>query len=374
MNKNISVQKPYLNREELAAISGVLKSCWLGMGAEVKEFEEEVKKYLGAKYFIAVNTGTSAIHLALEAVGIKKGDEVIVPSLTFVGSIHPILYCGAKPAFCDVEYDTLNIDVKDAEERITKKTKAVLPVHYSGQPCDMAALLKLGKKYKIKIIEDAAHAFGSTYKEKKIGSFGDIACFSFDPIKNITCGEGGGIATSNSKWAKKVILQRFMGIDKETWVRYKNKRSWYYQVKSIGFRYHMSNINAAIGIAQLKRAEEIIKRKKEIAKMYDFEFKRIKDIDLVKKDYDRIAPFNYIIKVKKGRERLIDYLKERGIDTGVHYIPNHIQPFFKEFKKKLPVTEKLYGEILTLPLYYDMADGDVNKVVDNVKGFFKKRS
>lgn len=385
MNKNIGVQKPYLDKEELIAISRVLKSCWLGMGAEVKMFEEEVKKYLGAKHFIAVNTGTSAIHLALLVIGVKEGDEVIVPSLTFVGSIHPIIYCGAKPVFCEVNYDTLNIDVKDVEKKITKKTKAVIPVHYSGQSVDMDKLLSLGKKYGIKIIEDAAHAFGSVYKGRKIGSFGDITCFSFDPIKNITCGEGGGIATPNSAWAKDVILKRLMGIDKETLVRYKNKRSWHYRVKSIGFRYHMSNINAAIGLAQINKLNKIIDRKKQISKKYDSALKEVKEIDLVKKDYNETAPFNYIIKVKTKRNKLIDYLKEKGIDTGIHYIPNHIQPFFKKINVRscrpsaslrtgdlsLPVTDKLYKEILTLPLYYGMTDKDIDKVINEVIKFYK---
>jgi len=378
MNKNIGVQKPYLGKEELIAISGVLKSCWLGMGKEVKKFEEEAKKYLGAKYFIAVNTGTSALHLALEAIGIKEGDEIIVPSLTFVGSIHPILYCGAVPVFCEVNYDTLNIDVKDVERKITKKTKAVIPVHYSGQSADMDTLLSLGKKYGIKIIEDAAHAFGSIYKGKKIGSFGDITCFSFDPIKNITCGEGGGIATGNRKWAEKILLQRLMGIDKETLVRYKNKRSWHYSVKSIGFRYHMGNINAAIGLVQLKRVDRIIDGKMKIVKKYDDALKKIKQLEMVKKDYNNLAPFNYILKVKTKREGLINFLKEKGIDTGIHYIPNHIQPFFKRFNVgachgmplRLPITEKLYKEILTLPLYYGMTDKDVNKVINEVTKFY----
>ena len=368
----LNVQKPFLDKDELKNVGDVLDSCWLGMGKQVKEFEDEVKKYLGVKYFIAVNTGTSAIHLALEALDLKDGDEVIVPSLTFAGSIQPILYLRAKPVFCDVDYNTLNIDIKDVENKITKRTKAVLPVHYSGQPVDMDRLLKSGKKHGFKIVEDAAHAFGSFYKGKKIGSLGDMTCFSFDQIKNVTCGEGGCIATNNSKWAKKIILMRLLGIDKETLVRYKNKRSWLYNIKSIGFRYHMSNINAAIGLAQMKKMEKTISRKKHMVNEYDKAFANMKEIDIVNKNYDEIAPFNYIIKVKKNRNRLIDFLKEKGIDTGIHYIPNHIQSFFRKFRVKLPVTEKLYKEILTLPLYYGMSDKDVLHVINSVKEFFKK--
>ncbi|MFH1453395.1 MAG: DegT/DnrJ/EryC1/StrS family aminotransferase [Armatimonadota bacterium] len=370
MSKVISVQKPYLGKDELASVSKVFESAWLGMGAEVKKFEDEVEKYLNAKYFVAVNTGTSAIHLALLTSGVGVGDEVIVPSLTFVASIHPIIYCGAKPVFCDVEPDTLNIDVKDFEKKITSKTKAVIPVHYSGQPADMDPLIKLAKKHKITVIEDAAHAFGSKYKNKKIGSFGDMTCFSFDPIKNITCGEGGGIATSNPKWVKQIIKKRIMGIDKETWTRYKNNRNWHYSIDSIGFRYHMSNINAAIGIVQLKRLNKIIDGKKKIVKKYDDAFKKIPQLEITKKNYNETAPFNYILKVKVRRQELIDYLKQKGIDTGIHYIPNHLQPFFKKFKTKLPVTEKLFGEILTLPLYYGMTNKDINKVIDGIRGFY----
>lgn len=369
----IQIQKPSLGQEELEAVKEVFATGWLGMGAVTREFEEQVKKFLGVKNVIAVNTGTSALHIALDAFGIGEGDEVIVPSLTFAGSIQAILMCGAIPVFCDVYSDTLNMDVEDVMKRTTSKTKAIMPVHYSGLPCQIDEIIKIAKEKKILVIEDAAHAFGSTYKGKKIGTFGDVTCFSFDPIKTITCGEGGATVTDNDEIAKKIILKRILGIDKETWFRYQQKRSWYYEVKTLGFRYHMSNVNAAIGLEQLKKIDRFIQKKQKIVRKYDDAFQGMKKIELLSRNYEETAPFNYIIKVKKAREELMNFLKENDVIAGVHYIPNHTQPFFRKYYTPLPVTEKIGKEILTLPLYYDMTDDDVNKVIDCVWKFFKEK-
>ena len=255
--------KPNIGKEELKNIEKVFKTNWLGMGSFVYEFEKKIEKYLGTKHAICVNTGTTGIHLALSAIGIKPKDEVIVPSLTFAGSVQPIINMGAKPVFCEVEEDTLNIDVKDMAKRITKKTKAIICVHYGGLSCDMNKILKIARKKKIKVVEDAAHAFGSLYKGKKIGGFGDISCFSFDPIKNLTCGEGGCVTTNNLKLAETLRRKRLLGISKDTWVRYKNKRSWFYEVVTEGYRYHMSNINAAIGLAQFDKLGKFTKKKNQ---------------------------------------------------------------------------------------------------------------
>src|SRR3989339_538560 len=252
----LPVSRPSTGKEELDAIEKVMKTGWLGLGSVVFDFENLLKEYLGVKNIIAVNTGTSAIHIALDAFGIKAGDEVVVPSMTFAATVQAILVTGATPVFCEVKADTLNLDIEDVKKRITSKTKAIIPVHYCGQACDMDALLAIAEPKGIKVIEDAAHAFGSGYKGKKIGSFGHAACFSFDPIKNLTCGEGGAVALNDDELAEKIRRKRILGIDKDTWHRYRNERTWFYEVTDTGFRYHMSNINAAIGIEQFKKFDK----------------------------------------------------------------------------------------------------------------------
>lgn len=366
----IPIAKTSLGKEEIEAVKGVFDSCWLGMGSLVFEFEQELKKFLGSNYVIATNTGTSAIHIALEGLGIKEGDEVIVPSLTFCGSVQPILACGARPVFCEIEKDTLCIDTEDVKKRITSKTRAILPVHYGGMPCDLEALMKICGDRRIFLVEDAAHAFGSSYKGKKIGTFGDATCFSFDPIKVITCGEGGAVSVKDKAIAEEITRKRILGIDRDTWHRYQNKRSWFYEVVTKGFRYHMSNINAAIGLVQLKKLDSFIKRRIEVIKRYDEEFREIEGIELLRRDYDNMAPFNYTIKVCADRDHMIDYLSKNGIGTGVQYIPNHTQPLFKERYSALPVTDDLSKRILSLPLYYGITDNEVGNVIDTLKRFF----
>ncbi|MCX8022722.1 MAG: DegT/DnrJ/EryC1/StrS family aminotransferase [Syntrophorhabdaceae bacterium] len=368
----IPISRPYTDQEELQEIEKVLKSGWLGLGSVVQEFEKEIEKYLGSGYVIAVNTGTSALHIALDAAGIGKGDEVIVPSLTFCAGIEAILATGATPVFCDIEVDTLNIDIDDVETKITSKTKAIMPVHYCGNPCEMDRLLKLGRQKNILIVEDAAHAFGSIYKGKKIGSFGDITCFSFDPIKNITCGEGGAVVVHNDDLADVIRKKRNLGIDREAWSRYHGKKPWYYEVTVMGYRYHMSNINAAIGLVQLKRLEQFIKRKREIVKRYNEAFSGIKGIALLKWNLNEIAPFSYMMRITNGkRDELIDYLGEHGIGSGVHYIPNHLQPLFKSDAQSLPITEYVWKEIITLPLFFEMKDEEADFVIDTILNFLK---
>jgi perosamine synthetase len=368
----IPVSKPSIGKEELAAVKKVFDSGWLGMGSSVKQFEDEISEFLGGSSVIAVNTGTTAIHLALDALGITEGDEVIVPSLTFVATVQAITATGATPVFCDIEPDTLNIDVNDVARKITSKTKAVIPVHYRGLPCDMDGLIAITKNKGIKIVEDAAHAFGSHYKGKPIGSFGDVTCFSFDPIKVVTCGEGGAIAIRDSSLASLIQKKRILGIDKDTWSRYKHERSWFYDVLVPGYRYHMSNINAAIGLVQLKKFKKLNAKRIKIAKVYDRELGKISGLELLKTDYKDIAFFMYIIKVKKDRDALMKHLKDDGIDSGIHYIPSHLFSLYKGYSANLPATEKIWEEILTLPLYPDLSSADQAKVIRSIRSFYKK--
>lgn len=368
----LPVSRPSIGEDELREIEKVFVTGWLGLGSVVLEFENAIKTYLGASHVIAVNTGTSALHIALDAVKIGKSDEVIVPSLTFCATIEAILAVGATPVFCDIEADTLNMDIDDVERKITSKTKAIMPVHYCGNPCDMDRLLNIGREKGIFIIEDAAHAFGSSYNGKKIGSFGDITCFSFDPIKNITCGEGGAVVVHDDNLADIIRKKRNLGIDREAWSRYQGKRPWYYEVTTMGYRYHMSNINAAIGLVQLKKIEQFIKRKREIVSMYNRAFSPIKDISILKWNLKETAPFSYMMRITNGkRDELIDYLGEHGIGSGVHYIPNHLQPLFKSNSQSLPITENVWKEIITLPLFFEIKDEEVFFVINTVSNFFK---
>jgi len=367
----IPVSRPSVGEQELQRVKNVFESGWLGMGSQVFEFENVLKSFLDAENVIAVNTGTSALHIAMDSLNLKNSDEVLVPSFTFTASIQAIIACGAKPVFVDIEKDTLNMDIKDLKKKAGPKTKVIMPVHYGGQPCDMDSILDIASLCKAAVVEDAAHAFGSNYKGRKIGSFGDITCFSFDPIKNITCGEGGAVVLKDSTLAAEIIKKRILGIDKDTWHRYKNERSWFYEVTSTGFRYHMSNINAAIGLVQMSKFSDLAQKRKDIAKRYDEAFSRISGIELLKRDYEAIVPFNYVVKVCSDRDKLMDYLKEHGVDSGIHYIPNHIQPAFRKYHLDLPVTDDIFKKILSLPLYPGMAESDMDKVIDVLRGYFK---
>jgi len=367
----IPVQRPHLGPEELEAVSRVFDSRWLGMGAVTKEFEEALKPYVGARHVIAVNTGTSALHLALDALGLKAGDEVVVPSLTFVACVQAIIATGATPVFCEVGLDTLTIDVADAVEAMTARTRVILPVHYGGEVCDMDALTAEAKARGVMVVDDAAHAFGSKYHGRSVGQLADMSCFSFDPIKNITCGEGGAVTTDDDDLAARMIPKRILGIDNDTWARYRNERRWVYQVVTPGFRYHLSNINAAIGLAQLKRFDEYRSRKREIVRRYDDAFRAIEGLAVIDHNLEDTFPFFYIIRVLSDRrDPMADHLKDRGVATGVHYIPNHLHPLFSDQTRSLPRTERLYREILTLPLYYEMSDGDIETVIASVRAFF----
>lgn len=371
----IAVQRPNLGPEELEAVRKVFDTRWLGMGATTKQFEDRIRDYTGAKHVIAVNTGTSALHIALDALELEPGDEVVVPSLTFVASIQAILAAGLKPVFCEIEPDTLNIDVRDAIARVTDRTRAIMPVHYGGFVCDMDAILEFARPRKIKVVEDAAHAYGSSYRGRKVGTLGDVTCFSFDPIKNITCGEGGAVTTDDDAIAARIVTKRILGIDNDTWSRYRNERNWFYEVTTPGYRYHLSNINAAIGLVQHDKMDRFREQKCAIVERYNRELSGMPGLKLLKTPLEEAFPFFYIVRVQNGRrDELMKYLKEQGIGTGVHYIPNHIQPLFAESRVALPVTEAVFEQMLTIPLHCELTDDDVTKVISSIKAFFEERA
>lgn len=367
------VSRPSLSNKELKKVREVFKSGWLGFGDNVIFFEKRLQELLGARNVIAVNSGNSALHIALDALQIGKGDEVLVPSLTFCGSIQAITALNAIPVFCEVSPNTLNLDIEDVRKRITRRTKAIMPVHFCGNACDMDSILSFRKEFGINVVEDAAHAFGSSYHGQKIGSIGDITCFSFDPIKNITCGEGGAVATPDDNIADIIRYKRMLGTNLDGWQRSFCKISNGYDVITQGYRYHMNNINAAIGLEQLLKLNKFCQKKRSIVQQYNARFAQINEVIIPKWNLEESFPFAYILLIKNGkRDALRKFLAEKNIQTGIHYIPNHLQPFFALYSKPLPITEKIYQQLITLPLFYEMTKKDVSHVILSVSAFFNR--
>jgi len=363
----IPVSRPSIGEAELSAVGRVFETGWLGMGSEVERFEKRICSYVGAEHAVAVCNGTSALFLALDSIGVGEGDEVIVPSYTYVASVQAITAAGATPVFCEVSGRDLNIDLDDAESRITPRTKAIMPVHFRGMPCRMDALLELAESRGLRILEDAAHAFGSHYKGRPIGSFGDVTCFSFDPIKPVTCGEGGAVVTADPELAELMQRKRILGIDRDTLSRYRNRRSWEYDVLVQGYRLHMSNINAAIGLVQMDRIGELRSARNRICHRYDLELADLGSISTIPFDYEGSCQFMYIVLVDGDRQGLIRHLRDRGVGSGIHYIPAHTFSLYRSEAPSLPITEELYRRILTLPLYPDMTGDDQTTVIDALR-------
>ena len=365
----IRLSKSVIGNEEIKAVNEVLSKEFLGMGEQVMNFENNLSLIFN-RDVVCVNTGTSALHLAVQACGIGHGDEILVQSMTYLASFQAISSTGAKPISCEIDPNTCTIDLRDAKNRITKNTKAIMPVHYCGNPGDLNKIYEFAKNHKLRVIEDSAHAFGTIYKGKKIGSFGDICCFSFDGIKNITSGEGGAVISSDKKFINKVKDLRLLGVQKDSDNRYKNERTWDFDVNSQGWRYHMSNIMAAIGIEQLKKFELFQSKRKSLAKQYVSELKNETKIKLIEIDYDLVNPHIFVIRVINGkRDFLKSNLEKSGIQTGIHYKPNHLLSYY--FSYNLPITESIYKEILTLPLHPDLSFSEVKFICNEIKNFIR---
>lgn len=348
---------------------------WLGMGASTKEFEERIADYLNLdkRYVIATNTGTSALHIALLAAGVKAGDEVITTSFNYVADHQAITATGAEVVMCDIHDDNLGIDCEKAEELITEKTKAIIPLHFAGIPCDIDGVYKLAKKYNLRVVEDCCHAFGSTVDHKKIGSFGDIACFSFDPVKIITSIDGGAVVFNSEEELQYLQRLRLLGVDKDTTERYKNKRAWDYDVLCQGFRYHMTNILASVGISQIKRVDEFIESRRKVCRAYSEAFRDIDGVKVPQTDFANVSPFIYSLRVLNGkREELIDHLQSKNVDVGIHFIPVHKHTFYSETRRgDMSVTYEVVKQVVTLPLHSNMKPEFVERVIDGVTSFFK---
>ncbi|HYK52714.1 MAG TPA: DegT/DnrJ/EryC1/StrS family aminotransferase [Candidatus Eremiobacteraceae bacterium] len=371
--ERIPVFAPHIGPDTLAHVKDAFDVGWLGMGAGTKEFEERIHGFLGAgkRHVVATNTGTSAIHIALLAAGVGPGDEVITPSFNYVADHQAIRMCGADAVMCDVRESDLGIDVDAASKLITKKTKAVIPLHFAGIPCDRTGVYALAAAHGLRVVEDACHAFGSTIGGKTIGSDGDIAVFSFDPVKIVTSIDGGCVVGSRPDELTALHRLRLLGVDKDTAERYKNRRAWDYDVVSPGFRYHLTNIMASVGISQLKRAGEFIESRRKVCQAYNSAFADLPFAIVPRTDFSDVSPFIYSLRVTGGkRDRFIEHMHERAIDCGIHFVPVHRHAYFADARRgDMRVTDRVVAEVTTLPLHSNMRPDFVERVIDAVRSF-----
>lgn len=374
---------PCLDQEVLDSAMDCLKSGWLATGPRVQQFESDLRDYVDAPHMIAVNSATSGLHVALVACGVGAGDEVITTPMTFVSTVNCIIHAGATPVFVDVEPHSYNIDVTKIEAAITPKTKAIMPVHFSGLSVDLDPLYALAQKHNLRVIEDAAHAIGSTYKDQKIGSFGDIQVYSFHPCKNMTTAEGGAISVHDEETAKRMRVMRFHGIDKDAWDRYSKKGNQSLNVIAPGFKYNMSDLQASIGIPQLKQLDLYNAKRAALAKRYDEAFEGWSELDRpARSSYNAFNPYHiYAVlvndnKVGLNRDQVMQALKEVNIGTGLHYPAIHLFPYYKNtysFKDRdFPRAERIGSSIMSLPLFPHMTFAQQDRVVAALKTIFKK--
>ena len=366
----IRLSKSFLGPQEKKAVNRVISNAYLGMGPEVKNFEKEIKEYLKTKSsVIAVSSGTAALHISLQACGVGVNDEVLVPSITYIASFQAISATGACPVACDIDLDTGFIDLNDAKKRVSKRTKAIMPVHYASDSSQMDMVYKFAKDFNLKVIEDAAHSFGSLREGKKIGFHGDLICFSFDGIKNITCGEGGAIIAKDQNIISNLLDIRLLGVAGDSNKRYLKQRSWNFDVHKQGWRYHLSDLMAAIGREQLKKIESFHSKRKEIVFSYIKNLNK-REIKILNLDYANNHQHIFPIRIlNKKRNKLKEYLENKGIQTGIHYQPNHLLKKYRT-KYNLPNSEIFGEEILSLPLHCDLRKKDVKKIIQNVNSFF----
>jgi len=374
METKVRLSKPSISQQEIDRATEILHSEFLGMGETVKEFELKLEDFFGQDRYVATsNTGTSALQLALQSIGVGRNDEVIVPTITYVASYQAISATGAIPVPCDINLSSGNIDCQELEKLINPKTKAIMPVHFAGDPKGLDKVYKLADYYQIRVVEDAAHAFGSFFHGSKIGSIGDIVCFSFDAIKNITTIEGGCVVSGSKEIKNKVSTLRLLAVENDSENRFKGKRTYKSNVYGQGWRYHMGNLNAAIGLVQLSRFNSFAIKRQKIAKEYDKRFSIDScPVGFFKRNYSEIVPHIYPVFIKNrseaSRDMLVDFLKSKGIEIGLHYFPNNKYSFFSS-NRIFPATEKFYSSILTLPLHTDLSEIDINYVSEMVNAF-----
>lgn len=357
---------------DIKVVTRVLRSDWLTTGPMVDQFERLIASYVGTKYAVAVSNGTAALHLACLAAGIGKGDEVIVPTYSFVASANCVMFCGGRPILADIDEKTLNIDIKQVEKKINKKTAAIIGVDFGGKPADWEGLRKLARKYNLMLIDDAAHSFGAECRGKKIGTQADLTCFSFHPVKTITTGEGGMVVTNNKKLAELARMLRTHGIYKND-----NFDPWYYEMRHLGYNYRLTDLQCALGLAQLKRVSKFLSRRRRLAKRYQQKLQGVPFLRLPLAGessawhlYPLRIEFN---KLKRTKSELFKLMNRHQIDLQVHYIPIHLHPYYRQHlgyrRGDFPVAEKVYEQEVSLPLYPSLTYKQQNLVIELIKQF-----
>jgi len=367
---------PAIAEDEIQSVVQTLRSGWLTTGPQTKRFETAFGEFVGAKHAVAVNSGTAALHLALEAIGLREGDEVLIPTMTFAATAEVVTYFKARPVLVDCEPDTLNIDPARLEDAITPRCRAVIPVHFGGHPCEMDAILAIARKYGLKVIEDAAHALPAAYRGRSVGTIGDITCFSFYATKTITTGEGGMITTDNDEYAERMRIMSLHGISKDAWKRYTAEGSWFYEVLYPGYKYNLTDIAASIGIEQLKKCRRFCDARTTIAAEYSEAFADLAELSppVWRPEVDH-AWHLYVVQLDQARlsisrSEFIEALKRAKIGTSVHFIPLHLHPYYRAEARApmaLPRATAAYERIVSLPIFPSMTPTDVGDVITTVR-------
>lgn len=382
MGLDMPFHRPWLKDEEIQEVIDTLKSGWLTTGPKTHLFEEDFKNYIGCRNAIGLNSCTAGLHLSLVAMGFEPDSEVIVTPMTFPATANVAVHERLRPVFVDIEPGTLNIDPTKIEEKISSRTKAIFPVHFAGHPCDMDSIQAIADKYNLVVIEDAAHALESSYKEKKIGNLGHLTSFSFYANKNITTGEGGMLTVNDDELAEKIRVMRLHGMNRDAWKRFGKSEFVNWHLHTPGYKYNMTDISAALGIHQLKKVNQFLEIRKRYAEIYDEAFRNIPELEiLIRRDYAQSAYHLYIIALRLerltiGRDQFLTEIQAQGIGVSVHYVALHLQPFYmQEFKTKAedcPVASSYSERVLTLPLYPKMSVQDVTRVIETVRDLIKK--
>ncbi len=376
-NSYIPFHVPSIGEDEIAAVEKVLRSGWLTTGPVALAFEEEFAKYIGCKHALAVNSGTAALQLALDAIGLKRGDEVLVPTYTFTATAEVVTYFGAKPVLCDSLAGGFNIDPCDAEKRITARTRAIIPVHIGGEPCDMAVIRSLANRHNLHVIEDAAHALPASFGGQRVGMISELAAFSFYATKTITTGEGGMLTTNNDAYAERAAVMRLHGIGKDAWKRYSRTGSWKYQVVEAGYKLNLPDILAAVGLAQLRKCDRFYEMRRSVAELYRNKLAQLEELELppVGPDNSEHAWHLFIVRAKSNlleldRDAFIEQLKDAGIGTSVHFIPLHRHPFYQQHygvgPAAFPNADDAYLRSISLPVFPGLTNEQVHIIIETI--------
>ena len=365
-----------VGEQEAQAAADVVRSGWLTMGSKTIEFEEKFAVYVGAKHAIGVNSCTAGLHLALDAIGLQQGDEILVPTTTFTASAEVVSYFKAKPVLVDVEAVSLCMDPADAERRITPRTRAVMPVHLAGHPCEMEAIQDVANRHGLRVIEDAAHSLPASYRGVRIGSISELTAFSFYATKTLTTGEGGMVTTNNDTLAARMRMMRLHGISRDAWKRYSAEGSWYYEVLDMGYKYNLTDIQSAIGIVQLSKCDAMNAARQRIAARYTREFAKERALEVPTVCEDRESSWHlYVLRLNLEeltitRSEMIEELRVRGVGTSVHFIPLHLHPYYKNVygyrPEEFPVASREYERYLSLPIFPGMTGDQIDFVIQNV--------